>query len=143
MARYSATVQTSKPIKETFDYLSDFSTTEEWDPGTTAAERLDDGPVGEGARFKLRAVFMGRESELVYEITEFEAPRRVVLRGENRAVVSTDEMTFDPVDGGTRVTYDADLRFKGLVRLAEPLLAREFRRVGDRALLGMQNALGD
>ena len=143
MAHYTAQVQTAKAIEETFAYLSDFSTTAEWDPGTTSAERLDGGPPAVGARFKLRARMLGRESELVYEIIELAAPRRVVLRGENAAVVSLDELTFEALDtGGTRVTYDARLSFKGALGVADPLLALAFRRLGDRALVGMRTALG-
>ena len=96
MPRYTATLQTAKPIGETFAYLSDFSTTEEWDPGTVRAGQLDDGPIRQGTKFKLRARFLRSESDLVHEITVLEAPRRLVLRGENAAAVSLDELTFAP-----------------------------------------------
>lgn len=143
MARYTATLETPQPIAETFDYLSDFSTNAEWDPNTTHAERVDDGAVGLGSKFKLQARFLGSESELVYEITDFDPPRQVVLRGENAAVVSLDAMTFVPAaDGGTRMTYDATLTFKGPLRLADPVLAVVFRRIGDRALEGLRTTLG-
>jgi hypothetical protein len=42
MARYKASVDTPHPPGEVFAYLSDFSTTEEWDPGVLEAERLRD-----------------------------------------------------------------------------------------------------
>jgi hypothetical protein len=35
---------------------------------------------------------------------------------------------------GTRVTYDADLALKGLLRIVDPVLALAFNRVGDRWL---------
>lgn len=142
MARYTATVQTVKPIEEAFAYLSDFSSTEEWDPGVLHAERLTAGPIEQGARFKLRTSFMGSESDLVYEITEIESPRRVVLAGENARVVSVDVMTFQSAGAGTSIAYDADLRLKGLLRFADPLLGLAFRRVGDRALAGLRAKLG-
>jgi len=142
MARYKAKLQTDKPIEDAFAYLSDFSTTEEWDPGTTHAERLDDGPIGKGTKFKLRARFLGSESDLVYEVTDLETPRRVVLRGENSTVVSLDEMTFEPAaGGGTLITYEATLTFKGPLRLADPLLSIAFRRVAGRALTGLRTTL--
>jgi uncharacterized protein YndB with AHSA1/START domain len=142
MAHYNATVETPLAPDDVFAYLSDFSTTEQWDPGTTHAERLGDGPIGKGTKFKLRARFLGSESELVYEVSDFEAPGRVVLRGENAAVVSLDEMTFEPASGGgTRMTYDATLSFKGPLRFADPLLSIAFRRVGDRALEGLRTTL--
>jgi len=46
-----------------------------------------------------------------------------------------------PTDVGSVVTYDADLRVRGLFRLADPLLALAFRRIGDRARDGLVRAL--
>jgi hypothetical protein len=48
MAHYNASVDTSRPPDEMFAYLSDFSSTQEWDPGVIEAERLGDAPVHEG-----------------------------------------------------------------------------------------------
>ena len=59
MARYTATVETPRERRDVFAYLSDFSTTQEWDPGVAEAERLDDGPVAVGTRFRVVAEFMG------------------------------------------------------------------------------------
>ena len=42
MARYRAAVDTPREREDVFAYLSDFSTTEEWDPGVVQAERLND-----------------------------------------------------------------------------------------------------
>ncbi len=59
MARYRATVETSQAPEEVFAYLSDFSTTADWDPGVVEAQRLDP-EVREGARFRVVAKFLGR-----------------------------------------------------------------------------------
>ena len=142
MARYTASIETPRPPAETFAYLSDFSTTQEWDPGVVEAERLGDAPVGEGTEFRLVADFFGRKAALTYRIVEFEPDKAVTLRGENTTVVSLDRITFEPSDGGTRVSYDADLALKGPLRIADPLLGLAFDRVGDRALEGLREALG-
>jgi carbon monoxide dehydrogenase subunit G len=142
MARYTAAVDTPRPPGEVFAYLSDFSRTVEWDPGVVEAERLGTAPVGEGSEFRLVADFLGRKATITYRIVEYDPPSAVTFRGENSSVVSLDRITFAPSDGGTRITYDADLALKGLLRLADPLLALVFRRVGDRALAGMRKTLG-
>ena len=56
-------------------------------------------------------------------------------------MVSRDRITFESTAAGTRVTYDADLALKGLLRIADPLLALAFNRVGDRALAGLRRTL--
>lgn len=141
MASYVASVDTERPPEAAFAYLSDFSTTEQWDPGVLEAERLGDGPIGEGTEFRLVAAFMGRRTTITYRIVEFDPPNAVTFRGENATVVSLDRITFEPSATGTHIVYDADLKLKGLMRIADPLLALAFKRVGDRALAGMRKAI--
>ena len=141
MARYTASLETQLPPADAVAYLSDFSTTEEWDPGVVEAERLGDGPVGAGSEFRVVAEFLGRTSTLVYRIVEFVPGETVTLRGENATVVSLDRITCEPSNGGTRVTYDADLALKGPLRIADPLLGLAFNRVGERALEGLRGTL--
>jgi len=138
---YETTVHTPRPAADVFAYLSDFSTTAEWDPGVTTARRLDTGPLGPGSRFSVTASFLGRDAELEYSITDYEPPRRVVLRGENATTVSLDEMTFEPEAGGTRVRYSADLQLKGPLRILHPALGLVFKRIGDRAAGGLRRSL--
>ena len=142
MAHYTASIETPRPPAETFAYLSDFSTTQEWDPGVVDAHQIGDAPVGEGTEFRLVADFLGRKTALTYRVVAFEPGRAVTLRGENATVVSLDRITVEPSDGGARVTYDADLALKGPLRVADPLLGLAFGRVGDRALDGLRATLG-
>lgn len=139
MARYRATVPSARPADATFDYLADFSSTAEWDPGIDHAERLDDGPVDVGSRFRVVARFLGRDVELTYTVTEHDpAGRRIVLRGENATTVSVDEIV---VGDDASVTYDADLTLKGPGKLFDPVLGLVFGRVGDRAAAGLRETL--
>ena len=141
MAHYKASVDTELPQEEMFAYLSDFSTTAEWDPGVVEAEALGAPPVREGSEFRLLARFLGRETPLTYRVVELDPPTAVTVRGENASVVSLDRITFEPHGEGTRITYDAKLTLKGPMRLADPLLALAFNRVGDRALAGLRDTL--
>jgi len=141
MARYKASVDTLLGRDEMFAYLSDFSSTQEWDPGVVEAAQLSDPPVHEGSEFRVVAEFLGRKTELIYRVVEYDPPNAVTVRGENASVVSLDRITFQQVGEATRITYDADLALKGAFRLADPLLALAFKRVGDRALAGMRSTL--
>jgi hypothetical protein len=73
---------------------------------------------------------------------ELDRPHRVVLRATSHSVVSNDAISFRPTpNGGTLVTYDADLRLKGALRLAELPMRVLFRRIGERARDGLEEAL--
>jgi carbon monoxide dehydrogenase subunit G len=113
MAHYTASIETPRPPTETFACLSDFATTEEWDPGVVEAARLGDDPVGEGTEFRVVADFLGRKATLTYRIVEFEPGRAVTLRGENATVVSLDRITFEPSGEGTLITYRYRVRLSG------------------------------
>ncbi len=142
MARYRTTIQLKKSPEEVFEYLADFANAREWDPGVVEGENLTGQPLGPDSRFRLVARFLGRRVPLEYRISTFEPPRRVVFQADQAAVCSTDEIRVAAVGGGTSVTYDADLRLKGpLGRLMDPLLGLAFRRIGDRAAVGLGKAL--
>ena len=142
MARYVATVETSWERELAFDYLAEFSNVAEWDPGIKRAESLSEDPLRVGARFDVRSSFLGREIQLTYKTIEIDRPRRVLLRAETPTVVSLDEMSFDlRPNGGTLVTYDADLRLAGPLRLADLPLRLAFGRIGDQARDGLRERL--
>ena len=50
MAHYRASIDIQQPREDVFAYLSDFSTTREWDPGVVEAERLNGQRGGRGNR---------------------------------------------------------------------------------------------
>ena len=134
------TVTVARPIERVFEYLSDFTTTNEWDPGTVRTVRQS-GDGGVGTSYHNTSKFSGRETELVYVVQAVEPMVRFALRGENKTVVAHDTMEFHGDDHRTTVTYTADFAFKGLARLVSPLLAPAFTKLGNDAERGMREAL--
>lgn len=141
MLQYLARISSDMSSDKAFSDLSHFDRAAEWDPGVADGTMLTPEPVGRGSRFELRARFLGRSVPMEYEIVEFEPSARIVLRAETPFVRSIDTITFEAVSGGTIVTYDARLEPKGVARLATPLLALAFRRIGDRAAAGLRDRL--
>ena len=143
MARYTGTVTSPRPIEEVFDYLADFSRVTDWDPSSVKSLALDRTEPRKGSRYAVTSRFLGREVPLTYETVELERPDRVVLRGESDSVVSVDEISFRKLaDGGTEVTYYADLRLKGARKLVDPVFGFFFRRLCERARARMHEVLG-
>jgi uncharacterized protein YndB with AHSA1/START domain len=137
-------VVTTAPLDKVFTYLSDFENTTEWDPGTVDTRRvLGDGGVG--TKYHNVSQFMGRKTELEYTVRALDQDRRFVLVGENKTVQATDTMTFEQTQTGTRVTYNADFAFKGVLgKVApalSPVLGAAFKKLGDEAEKGLQQAL--
>jgi carbon monoxide dehydrogenase subunit G len=138
--RLHRTLVVDKPLDAVFSYLSDFTTTTEWDPGTVITVKHH-GDGGVGTTYLNTATFLGRKTQLTYIVHEFIPGKRIRLRGANKTVVAVDTMTFRKVDAGTEVTYTAEFTFKALARLIAPLLRPAFERLGNQAQAGMRNAL--
>lgn len=141
MTRLHERLETRLGIEEAFDYVADFATSEEWDPGVDSAERIDDGPVGVGARYRLGVHLAGRVAPMEYRITVYEPPHRVVLEGEGSGVTATDDIRFARTGDTTRVDYIADIRLGGLLRFIQPFLGGAFRKLAENAVGGMREQL--
>jgi len=141
MARYTATIASRRAAADTFSYLAVFSNTAEWDPGVIAARQLDQGPVRPGTRFRLVVPFLRRRLALTYEVVSLVPGREVVLTAYSRLLRATDRIRVAADGEGATVSYEADVRLRGPLRLLDVLLRPGFRAVGERAAAGLAQAL--
>lgn len=139
--RLERTVTTDKPVEKVFAYLSDFTTTTEWDPGTVRTT-LTSGDGGVGTVYHNVSKFAGRETELDYTVVEHEENQRFALEGKNKTVTAHDLMTFASTPtGGTEVRYVADFDFGLLTPVLSVVMWPFFKKLGDEAEKGMTEAL--
>jgi hypothetical protein len=141
MTRLHEQITTKAPIEEAFTYVADFNNIDQWDPGIAESAQIGSNPIGVGTQFNLLVAFGSRRIPMVYTITEFEPPNRVVLVGDGANLTAVDEITFASIPQGTAITYTADLAFKGAMRFVAPLLGGILRGVGRKAVTGMAAAL--
>lgn len=140
MVSVSRTFTVDRPLDEVVGYLSDFANAEQWDPGTIRCERLDPGPIAEGARWHNTSKFLGREAELVYRLERLD-PKHLVFVGENDGATSTDDLSFAASGDKTEITYRAIIRFKGKVRFVDPLLKLPMEKVAKDTVETMTSVL--
>ena len=140
MTTIERTVRVQRPISQVFTYLSDFTTTTEWDPGTVTTV-LQSGEGGVGTTYLNTSRFAGRETLVTYTVEKLEEDRLFQLRGVNKTLTAVDTMTFRETADGTEVHYVARFDFKGLAKLAAPFLGPAFKKLGDEAEKGMREAL--
>jgi carbon monoxide dehydrogenase subunit G len=141
MITVARTVRTKASLEAVWAYLSDFTNAEQWDPGTVTCKRVDAGPIDVGATYENVSEFRGRKTTLQYTVETFAPAQHLVLRGENKTVQSFDDMTFAGSQAGTELTYEARFTFKGLARLAEPLLHRPLNKLADDTEASLQKHL--
>ncbi|GGC58046.1 SRPBCC family protein [Hoyosella rhizosphaerae] len=140
MVHVQRTFVVDKPIDVVVKYLSDFSNTVDWDPGTVACTRLDDGPIRVDAQWRNVSRVLGNETELTYELEVFEADR-VKFVGKNKTATAIDDIRLRSENGETEVHYTADITFHGFAKLASPVMRLFFERLGSKVVIDMQAAV--
>jgi hypothetical protein len=149
MARYRTTVPSPASTDVAYDYLADFTSILDWDPSVSQATLIAGEPGQLGARYRVVVSLPLRSMPFEYEIVEAApptgpgAPGRVALRAETSDVVSYDVITFEPRDdGGTDVTYDAELTGQGFRRYFDLAFGLAMQVIGTRAKSGLARAVG-
>jgi len=138
---YTAQLTTSASADQAFASLAQFDSTPQWDPGVSSARPLNDGPPALGSPYGVTVELGGGAEELIYEITEYDPPRRVVLVADGSNFVSHDEITVAPDGDGSHVTYRAELLLKGLMKIGAPFAGRALRTAGDAAVAWLTRQL--
>lgn len=149
MAHYRTTVPSPASSDVAYTYLADFTSILDWDPTVSEAALISGEPGQLGARYRVVVSLPLRRLPFEYEIVEADppaepgAPGRVALRAETSDVVSYDVITFEPrADGGTDVTYDAELSGQGFRRYFDLAFGVVMQVIGARAKSGLAKAVG-
>lgn len=138
MIRLSETAETKLSRHEAFDHIGDFGNIDKWDPGILSSTKVTDGDVGVGTAYDVVVSYRGRQMEMRYVITEYMPGHKIILEGRGARVHAVDVIDFVEENGGTLITYTADLSLTGLGRFFEPLLAGRLRQIGADAVAGMR-----
>lgn len=141
MPSVQRTFDVDAPLDQVFDYLADFTHTEQWDPGTVSTTRLDTAPLSVGARFRNVSEFLGRRTELEYTLRELDHGKRLVFAGVNKTATATDHMTFTGSARKTTITYQATFDFKGLAKVVGPFMGPALNKIADRTVAQMTTTL--
>jgi hypothetical protein len=123
MAHITGEVTIHAPVAEVFDIVADERNEPKYNPRIVRAEKVSVGPVGRGARFVAEPKSVGARGEMTLEVLEYDRPRRLhnVVRSSFMQVDGT--LTFDEVDGGTRLSWDWNMGLVGPARVLSPVLA--------------------
>lgn len=142
MAKYTGTVEAPHGAEEVWHYLADLRSAEEWDPSVDRVELVGGEPRTEVARYHLEVRFGGRSIKIPYRVAELDPPYRVVFEAETDSVSVRDEARIEPKGpAASSVTWDADLRLRGIRRVLDLPFRAIFHRVGDEARMGLSERL--
>jgi uncharacterized membrane protein len=109
MTRVEKSILIPAPLKEVFQYASDYRKWPEWFKGVSDFKPITEIDRGNGARYVYKAAMMGMKVTVETEIQDY-----VEYRGwigiAKRGMPHKTFWNFEPEDGGTRFTYALEYR---------------------------------
>jgi len=127
MARVEASVVIKRPIEEVFAFASNPENDMEWESDVSEVEKTSEGPIGVGTTYRGVMHFLGQRIDWTLEVIGYDLNRKVEFKIDAGPLQLEETVTFEPVDGGTRVTavYEGDPG--GFFKLAVPVVVRMFQ----------------
>jgi uncharacterized membrane protein len=139
MIKVEKTGVVDRPLEEVFAFIGDQQNAPRWQAGLVEVKRVTEGPPGIGTKHTLVRNFMGRRLEASNEYVAYEPGKLITFKSTSGPVAFEASYLFQSVAGGTEVTSRIEMDAKGLVSLAEPLIARSLRREMDAALIALKD----
>lgn len=139
MAHIEGEVLIRRPVEEVFDFVADERTEPTYNRNMLGSEKVTDGPIGVGTRFRATIRSRRRPLRMDIEYNGFDRPHRIASTTRMAAADFSGTLTFTPIPAGTRLRWSWDARPKGAVRLLAPV----FVPIGARQERRMWTALRD
>jgi uncharacterized protein YndB with AHSA1/START domain len=127
-----------RPAEDVFDYCSDLRSELGWNPKVKYVEKLTDGPVGVGTRYRARWANSGPTA---VEVVQFDRPRTWETHAKARGMSIRFRGTVAEAPAGARYTASLALHPRRLARLVAPLALRAMRRQDQRNMQRISEAL--
>lgn len=122
MVKIEISTVIKRPTEEVFAVMSNAENILKWQSGTIEAEKTSDGPIGVGTTGRSVSRFLGRRIESESEFTEYELNRKLAFKSKSGPIQFEVRMTFERVEGGTRINTKFEAEIGGFFKLAEPLV---------------------
>jgi uncharacterized protein YndB with AHSA1/START domain len=114
MATLTRSITVEAPVEAAFDYALDISRLWSTVPDIVFAE-VTRTPEGVGSTARIWSHFLGFHVEATVEYTEVVRPERIVFHTSWVVEHPTWTYTFEPVEGGTKVTATGEWKVKAPV----------------------------
>ncbi len=130
-----------RPPAQVAAFAADPTNAPLWYANISTVEWETPPPATTGSRVAFVAHFLGRRIAYTYEIVELVAGERLVMRTAQGPFPMETTYTWEPVDGGTRMTLRNAGSPSGFGSLTAPLMARAMCRANVKDLAALARLL--
>ena len=131
----------SRPIDEVFAFVADARNRPRWDESVDSEELTSPEPIGVGTTVRTRMRSMGRQYEYTWKVVEHQHPNRMTIESTAGPFPTTLAYQLTDREGGAWVTFSVTGRPGGLLRVLQPVIARNTQANLDRAFPRLKHLL--
>jgi carbon monoxide dehydrogenase subunit G len=137
----SSSIIINRPIEDVFAVLTNVENTGKWFPGDVKEWWTSPPPHGVGStrRARVKMGLMTTENDAV--ATVFEPPHRAGMKGTSKNAPFEAMLTFEPVEGGTRVESNIELVMRGPAKLFGGMFTRWYGKSWDQGLANLKRMM--
>ena len=141
MVQVEKSVVINRQIEEVFAFVTNPKNITMWAGPVKEAKQTSEGPVGVGTTSIRITEFLGRKSEDSYVVTKYEPNHKFAQKATSGNLQTTENITFEPVEGGTKVTIVGEVEASGFIKMAEPVFARVAKRQFETDMSNLKDLL--
>lgn len=141
MAGFSATAWINASPQQVYDFMLEPTNVSKVMPNITRYEKLTDGPVRVGTRYRETRLIRGQEATSEIEVTAFEPSHRYAATSIHSGITTTYDYRFAPENDGTRVDLTAEVSGAGIKKLIVPVVVGIIKKEDGDHLMQLKTAV--
>lgn len=127
-----------RPPEHVFDFCADLRNEAQWNPTLEYVEKLTDGPIGAGTRYRAK---WSNTGQVHVEVVRFERPTMWETRSRAGGLEITVRSRLTGIGAKTRYETRLEIGARGLARLYAPVALFAMRRSEPENLRNIKKAL--
>jgi hypothetical protein len=123
MARIKGRISINRPVDVVFDRVSDIRNEPTYNPNMISAELKTEEPIGKGSEFSAKVKSRNDTMDLNITYTEFIMSEYIGSHTISDDMTINGGLAFSSTEYGTLMEWEWDVRLKGNLKLATPLIS--------------------
>ena len=142
MINYESDIIINRPVEQVYKLVTDVARFDDWTE-MTGTHLVSGGNLRVGSQMATTIKMGPMKQSMVFEVTDLEQNRRMSFKTVSKGAMGWDgDYTFEPQGASsTRVVNAGQIRFTGLLKLTEPLIAGEVRSGEAKELVKLKELL--